>query len=136
MRRNIHIPSGQVNHVREWVQCSKSAGSVLDNLDDSVESLGNGICQARVDECQDSIVVPLYGPHKLFHWRQAASSYSCHPALDKSFCSPSCIVVPETFKLVFQAPCSVDPPVAFVQRSECSGILSGTSRGMAIQKPS
>ena len=81
VRRNIHIPGGQVNQVSEGVQGAESASSVLDNLDNAVEALGNCIRQARVDECQYSIVVALQGPHELFHGRQAASVYGRHPAL-------------------------------------------------------
>ena len=41
--RDIDVTDGQVNQVNERLHRSKSAGSVLDDTDDSVETLGDGI---------------------------------------------------------------------------------------------
>ena len=43
LSRDIDITDGEVNQVNERLHRSKSAGSVLDDADDSVQALGGGI---------------------------------------------------------------------------------------------
>ncbi len=47
------------------LECAESAGSVLDDLDDSVEAFGDGVGKTRVHECEDAEEVLSQGPDEL-----------------------------------------------------------------------
>jgi hypothetical protein len=53
LRRDIYIPHCEEDHIGECLQSPKSTGSVLDDLDDPIETFGYGVGQMRVDERDD-----------------------------------------------------------------------------------
>ena len=57
LRRNIEVTHRQENHVGEVVEVAISRGPVFNDLDNSIESLTNGIRQVPVGESDDVIKV-------------------------------------------------------------------------------
>ena len=59
MRRNIEVTNGQVNHVGEVVQVAISGSPILDDFDNSVKALSDGIGEVSVDEGNDVIDIAV-----------------------------------------------------------------------------
>ena len=88
LRRDIHVPDGQENHVRERLEVTESAGAIFDNLDDSVESLGHRVCQPCFDERDDVSLMATQRERELFHGLQPASQRGGNPSMEKRVCCP------------------------------------------------
>lgn len=73
MRRDIYIPDCEEDHIGEWLQSPKSTGSVLDDLDDPIETFGYGVGQMRVDEGDDVCTVLSKGGYEFSHRFETAS---------------------------------------------------------------
>ena len=53
MRRDIEVSDDEVDDVGERVEIAVSACAVLDDLDDAVQSLGDGVGQIVLDKGED-----------------------------------------------------------------------------------
>ena len=111
--RQIQIPDGQVNEVGEGLEIAKTTGTVLDDLDDTIQSFRDGIGQTRTDIGKDPVHLFLYGVNELADGLQPAFQGGGHPAFEILFCGPGRLVLPELFELIFEDPGTVNPAIAF-----------------------
>ena len=121
--RDIHVSDCKEDHIAKRVECAKSAGAVLDDLDDAVEAFGDGVGKSCVHECEDAEEVLAKRSDELPQWFKAASERRRRPAFKEAFGSPGCTVFPERLELVLEPPGSVDAVVGLLQRLERPGIL-------------
>ena len=96
MRRNIEVADDEVNDVGEGVEVAVSAGAVLDDFDDAVQSLGDGIGQIVLDEGQDVLEVRLEGADEGAQRGDAGAQRGGHPGAQELLCRPPCIGIPRT----------------------------------------
>ena len=71
--RDIYIPHCEEDHIGECLQSPKSTGSVLDDLDDPIETFSDGVGQMGVDEGDDVCAVLSKGAHQFSHGLETAS---------------------------------------------------------------
>ena len=131
--RDIQISDSEEYHVGECVECVESAGPILDNLNDAVEALGDGIGESRSDEGEYAIVVLSQGVDELAHGFQPASKGRCHPVFNEAFGSPRSLVLPELLEFILELPRSVDAAIGLVERPQRLRVFAGASRRMTIQ---
>jgi hypothetical protein len=123
LRRNIYITDCEENHIGEGIQGSKSTGSVFDDFDDSIESLGYGIGQTRFDERDDLGAVFSDGIDKFSHGFETSFECCCSPAFEESLSGPLGLEVPEVLEFVLEEPSPVDAAVAFLESMEDTRIV-------------
>ena len=73
LRRDIYITHCQGDHIGEYLQSPKSTGSVLDDLDDSIETFGYGVGQMGVDEGDNFFAVFSEGIDEFSHGFETSS---------------------------------------------------------------
>ena len=73
LRRDIDITDCKEDHIGEGIEGSESTGSVLDDLDDPIESFGDGVGQMGVDEGDDVCAVLSKGAYEFSHGLETAS---------------------------------------------------------------
>ncbi len=65
MPRQIEVSNGQVDHVGKRIEMTEATGPILNDLDDAIEALGNGVGYAGADEGQHRIMVAPEGMDEL-----------------------------------------------------------------------
>src|SRR5690554_2365016 len=113
----------------------EATGPVFDDLDDAIESLGNGVGHAGADECEHGILVASDGMDERAQRLQTAKQCAFGPLLEEALRGPGCSISPEVLELFFQAPCAVDSSVVLVERFEASSIAPASIRRMAVEQP-
>ena len=79
MRRNIEVANGQVDHVSEAIQVAISRGAVLNDFDNPVKALTDGIGQAPVGEGDDVIEIRRdAGVRQYGQWCLSAAPRTVH----------------------------------------------------------
>ena len=61
LRRDVEVSHGQIDHVSEWLEMAKATGSILDDLDDSVEAFCDRVGHSGFDEGEDAGLVARCG---------------------------------------------------------------------------
>lgn len=127
--RQIDVADSQVDHVGEGVEVPETAGAVLDDSDDAIDTFSDGIGCPGIDEGHHGLLMFSQGMDKLAHGRQSAEQSAFGPALQKALGGPGCLEVPELLELLFQAPGAIDPAVVLVERPEIPCLASITLSG-------
>ena len=81
MPRQIEVSDAQVDHVGKRVQIAEATGTILDDLDDAIESFSNGVGHAGADEGRHGIVVAAEGMDELAQRLQATEQGVLFPSL-------------------------------------------------------
>ena len=109
-----------------------SGRPILDDFDDPVQALTDGIGQGSVDEGQDVDEVSTQCADERAQCGNATAQGSGHPGPEKLLCRGPIAVCPEVLKLVLEHPGAVD--AAFV-RQDVLRWLQGRGVGYAIKVP-
>ena len=134
--RQIEVADGEVNHVGECLQIPEATGPVLDDLDDPVQPLADGISQTGIDVGNDPVTVLFEGAHKGPDGFDSAFQSGCHPTLEKPFGGPPCFVFPESLEFILEDPRTVNTAVAIAQSLEGGSLVWGTVGRMLVKEPS
>ena len=73
LRRDIALTDCKEDHIGEGIQGSESTGSVLDDLDDPIESFGDGVGQMSGDEGDNFFAVFSEGIDEFPHGFETSS---------------------------------------------------------------
>jgi len=122
--RQIDIADSQVDHVGEGVEVAETAGAVLDDPDDAIDTFSDGIGCPSIDEGHHGLLMFSQGVDELAHGRQSAEQSAFGPSFKKALGGPGCLVVPELLELLFQAPGTIDPAVVLIERPEIPGVAA------------
>ena len=114
---------------------SEAAGAILDDLDDTGDTFGNGVGHSVGDEGEDASLVTACCGDEPAQGFEAAAQGRGSPALKESHCGPGCAEVPELLELVLQSPRTIDTAVVFLKCLEGLGVTTRTVRGMPVQEP-
>ena len=83
LRRDIDVPDSQINHIAEGIQRPKSTGPVFDDFDHSIQSLADGICDRRPDECKHVLQMGSERLNEILERLKPTSHCRRHPSLQK-----------------------------------------------------
>ena len=70
------------------LEMSEAAGAILDDLDDTVDTFGNGVGHSGFDEGKDASLVTACCGDEPAQWFEAAAQGRGSPALEESHCGP------------------------------------------------
>ncbi|MDP7453839.1 MAG: hypothetical protein QGE95_16530, partial [Arenicellales bacterium] len=93
--RDIYVTHDEEDHIAKGVKATEAAGSVLDDLDDAVETFRDGVGKARLYKRDDVFGVFAERPDEAFDRIKTASHGRRGPALEESPGRPRGLVVPE-----------------------------------------
>ena len=106
-----------------------SGRPILDDFDDPVQALTDGIGQGSVDEGQDVDEVSTQCADERAQCGNATAQGSGHPGPEKLLCRGPIAVCPEVLKLVLEHPGAVDAAIGVPQAIQEAGVaLGATSR--------
>ena len=83
LRRDIDVPDSQINHIAEGIQRPKSTGPVFDDFNHSIQSLADGICDRRPDECKHVLQMGSERLNEILERLKPTSHCRRHPSLQK-----------------------------------------------------
>ena len=95
-----------------------SGRPILDDFDDPVQALTDGIGQGSVDEGQDVDEVSTQCADERAQCGNATAQGSGHPGPEKLLCRGPIAVCPEVLKLVLEHPGAVDAAIGVPQAPE------------------
>src|SRR4030067_907245 len=83
LRRDIDVPDSQINHIAEGIQRPKPTGPVFDDFNHSIQSLADGICDRRPDECKHVLQMGSERLNEILERLKPTSHCRRHPSLQK-----------------------------------------------------
>jgi len=135
LRRDIEIPDGQIDQVREGGDVLKSACAIFNHTNDAIDSFANSIGQTCAYECDDIPQVVSKCFDEAAQGFKSTLEGGCHPSFDEALGSTGIGVFPEGFELIFKNPGSPDTAVTLSQRVEHATLGWGAVCRVAIQQP-
>src|SRR3954468_13442421 len=111
MSRNVEVTNGEKDQVGESSQGTESGCAVLNDLDNPIESFGNGIGKGTFNEGENIFLMKLERGGKGAHGRQTGLAGRTDPLLEKGPGRGDVSGGPEIFKLVLQSPSAVNTAV-------------------------
>ena len=104
-----------------------SGRPILDDFDDPVQALTDGIGQGSVDEGQDVDEVSTQCADERAQCGNATAQGSGHPGPEKLLCRGPIAVCPEVLKLVLEHPGAVDAAIGVPQAIQEAGVALGAT---------
>ena len=135
LRRDIEVADGQVDHVGEALEATITGSSILDDFDNTVEALADGVGKVSVDEGEDVIEVIAQGCDELAQRRDTAAQCGGDPAPEELLRRAPVGIIPEVLKLVLEHPGAVDTAVGVAQAVEKAGMALGAISGVHAKQP-
>src|SRR3990172_9414745 len=132
---DIEVSDGEEDHVGVGVESAEAAGAVVDQARDAIEAFGDGVGEAGADEGEDAVEMVAKRVDELSQGWQAAAQGSARPAFEEALGGPGCLVGPEVFKFIFQAPGAVDAAVGAFEFAERARVLARAVRGVTVEDP-
>ena len=95
LRRDFEVADGQVDHVGEALEVAITGSSTLDDFDNTVEALADGVGEVSVHEGQDVIEVSAQGCDELAQRRDtvSCSSECLCPAIESETSESTVVIV-------------------------------------------
>ena len=112
-----------------------SGRPILDDFDDPVQALTDGIGQGSVDEGQDVDEVSTQCADERAQCGNATAQGSGHPGPEKLLCRGPIAVCPEVRKLVLEHPGAVDAAIGVPQAIQEAGMALGATSGVHAEEP-
>ena len=135
LRRDMEVADSQVDHVGEALEATITGSSILDDFDNTVEALTDGVGKVSVDEGEDVIEVIAQGCDELAQRRDTAAQCGGDPAPEELLRRAPVGIIPEVFKLVLEHPGAVDTAVGVAQAVEKAGMALGAISGVHAKQP-
>ena len=135
VRRDIEVTDNEADDPGEGIQIAASAGAVLDDLDDAIESFADGVGQFVLDKGEDAVEMRLQRADERAQRRDAASQGGGHPGAQELLCGALVGEAPELSELVLEHPCAMNTAIAMAQAIESAGLSLGARGQVPIQQP-
>ena len=135
VRRDIEVTDDEVDDVGECIQVAISAGAVLDDRDDAIESFGDGVGQIVLDEGEDVVEMRLQRADERAQRGNAASQGGGHPGAQELLCGALVGEAPELSELVLEHPGAMNMAIAMAQAIESAGLTLGARGRVPVQQP-
>jgi len=135
VRRDIEVPDHEVDDVGEAIPIAVSAGAVFDNLDDAIESFGDGVDQIVLDKGEDVVEVRLQRADDPAHRGDAASQGGGHPRAQELLSGALVDEAPELSELILQHPGAMNTAIRMAQAIERAGLALGALGRVPAQQP-
>lgn len=125
----------EIDDVGERIQVAVSAGGVLDDFDDAVESFADGVGQIVLDVGEDVVEIRLQPADERAQRGDAASQGGGHLGAQELLCGTTVGETLELSDLVLEHPGAMKTAIAMAEAIESAGLSLGARGQVPKQQP-
>ena len=135
MIKNIEVSDGKENKIGKAIEIAETGGTVLDYLDNPVETFGGGVSEVALDEGENVSLIGSKGRGEGAKSGDAGAESGRDPGLEEFAGGIEVFEIPESFELVFEYPSAMNAAVGGTELLDSAGLIVGAVAGVQGEEP-